>query len=123
MQQIFSVNMHTIHEADGMTGLPVFMLAATGSTSDIKLVYKLLREHPPEFIYLINDGYPDTTIGNTRNRVRDKFVRKKRHRYWGLRPLTSAPPPPTFAPPPPTSVTQPYISAPQRSIFILPPNW
>jgi len=50
MQQIFSVNMSAIHEVDGMTGLPVFVLAAAGPRSDIESVYNLLREYPPAIL-------------------------------------------------------------------------
>jgi len=46
MRQVFSVNMPVIHDADGMTGLPVFMLAAVGPTSDIESVYGLLNAYP-----------------------------------------------------------------------------
>jgi len=46
-KQIFGANMPSIVEVDGSTGLPPFMLAAVGSTSDIESVYNLLREYPP----------------------------------------------------------------------------
>merc|ERR1740124_1570587 len=66
MQQIFSVNMSAIHEVDGMTGLPVFMLAAAGPTSDIEAVYNLLREYPPAIVGLIRDSHPNTSIDTAR---------------------------------------------------------
>merc|ERR1740124_528464 len=56
IRQIFSVDMPSIHEVDGVTGLPVFVLAAVGPKSDIEAVYNLLREYPPAIVYcLINN--------------------------------------------------------------------
>jgi len=46
MKQIFTSNMPVVNEIDVLTGLPLFMLAATGPTSDIESVYNLLRECP-----------------------------------------------------------------------------
>jgi len=46
MKQIFSVNMATIEQMDGLTGLPLFMLTATQENSDIESVYNLLKENP-----------------------------------------------------------------------------
>ena len=48
-----------------MTGLPVFMLATAGPTSDIELVCNLLREYPPVITGLINDSHPNTSAGTT----------------------------------------------------------
>jgi len=62
MRQIFSFNMPAIHEVDLMTGLPVFMLAAVGPTSDIESVYNLLREYPPAIVGLINENHPTPTV-------------------------------------------------------------
>jgi len=45
-RQIFNSNMPVINEIDVLTGLPLFMLAAAGPTSDIESVYNLLREYP-----------------------------------------------------------------------------
>ena len=38
-----TVNMPTVHEVNMMTGLPVFVQAAVGPTSDIESIYNLLR--------------------------------------------------------------------------------
>ena len=65
MRQIFSANMPAIHEVDGMTGLPVFVLAAVGPTSDIESVYNLLRKYPPAIVGLINDIHPNTSTVTT----------------------------------------------------------
>jgi len=78
IRQIFSVDMPSIHEVDGVTGLPVFVLAAVGPKSDIEAVYNLLREYPPAIVYcLINNIHPNTSTGITRKRSQDKFVKKK----------------------------------------------
>merc|ERR1740124_2093075 len=62
MRVIFSFNIPAIHEVDLMTGLPVFMLAAVGPTSDIESVYNLLREYPPAIVGLINENHPTPTV-------------------------------------------------------------
>ena len=36
MKQFFTVNMAVLHEADSLTGLPRFMLATIGPTSDLE---------------------------------------------------------------------------------------
>jgi len=46
MEQIFTSNMPVVNEIDELTGLPLFMLAATGPTSDIESVYNLLKIVP-----------------------------------------------------------------------------
>jgi len=46
MKEIFTSNMPVVNEIDVLTGLPLFMLAATGPTSDIESVYNLLKEYP-----------------------------------------------------------------------------
>jgi len=46
VKQVFTLNMPVINEIDVLTGLPLFMLAATGPTSDIESVYNLLKEYP-----------------------------------------------------------------------------
>ena len=46
MKQIFASNMPVVNEIDVLTGLPLFMLAAIGPTSDIESVYNLLKEYP-----------------------------------------------------------------------------
>jgi len=77
MQKIFSVNMPAIHEVDGMTGLPVFMLAAAGPTSDIEAVYNLLREYPPAIVGVMSNSHPNTSTGTVQKRGQDTFVKKK----------------------------------------------
>jgi len=49
MQQIFTANMPVINEIDALSGLPLFLLAATGPTSDLESVYNLLKELPGAF--------------------------------------------------------------------------
>jgi len=51
LKQIFAANMPVINEIDVLTGLPLFMLAATGQTSDIESIYNLLKELPAAIIY------------------------------------------------------------------------
>jgi len=68
MQQIYSANMSAIYEVDEISGLPVFVLAAVGPTSDIEAVYNLLREYPPVISGLIRDSHPDTSTGSARKR-------------------------------------------------------
>jgi len=46
VRQIFNANMPLIQEIDVLTGLPVFMLAAVGPTSDMESIYNLLKEYP-----------------------------------------------------------------------------
>ena len=44
MHHMFSVNMPVIQEEDRIIGLPLFRLVVVGPTSDIELVYRLLRD-------------------------------------------------------------------------------
>ena len=74
--QIFAVNMPAIHEVDKLTGLPVFMLAAVGPTSDIESVYNLLKEYPSA-IGFKNDIHQNASTGTTRKRGQRKFVKRK----------------------------------------------
>ena len=46
MQQMFDGNMPAIYEADEVTALPLFMLAAVGKKSDIESIFNLLKEYP-----------------------------------------------------------------------------
>jgi len=46
MKYIFDYYMSAVNEVDALTGLPLYMLAAVGPTSDIESVYNLLRENP-----------------------------------------------------------------------------
>jgi len=63
MRHMFSVNMPVIQEVDRIIGLPLFRLVVVGPTSDTELVYRLLREYPPEIVGLINDSHPNTSTG------------------------------------------------------------
>jgi len=45
-KQIFTANMQIINKIDARSGLPLFLLAAAGPTSDIESVYNLLKEFP-----------------------------------------------------------------------------
>ena len=64
MSLVFNVYIPGINEIDMLTGLPVFMLAATGPNSDIESVYNLLREYPPamSFIDISITGSPRKRI-------------------------------------------------------------
>merc|ERR1712008_340334 len=57
MNQIFTSNMPVVNEIDELTGFPLFMLAATGPTSDIESVYNLLKECPS--VINIMNNIPD----------------------------------------------------------------
>ena len=46
MKQFLAANMTVLHEVDSVTGLPLFMLAAVGKSSDLESVYNLLVEYP-----------------------------------------------------------------------------
>merc|ERR1740139_1653799 len=46
MKQIFTANMPAIYQIDSRSGLPLFMLAAAGPTSNIESVYNLLKDFP-----------------------------------------------------------------------------
>jgi len=56
MRQIFTSNMPVINEIDVVTGLPLFLLAATGPTCDIESVYNLLKECPSA-VTITNQGH------------------------------------------------------------------
>jgi len=71
IQKIFSKKMPAIHDVDVITGLPVFVLAAVGPTSDIEAVYNLLREYPPVIVCLMNDSHPNTSTGTARKKGQD----------------------------------------------------
>jgi len=80
MQQIFSVKIPAVHEVDIMTGLPVFVLAAVGPTSDIESVYNLLREYPPAIVGLMNNFHPRSPPGTVKRGVRIILSRKRAKR-------------------------------------------
>jgi len=46
LKPIFVANMPAVYKVDAVTGLPVFMLAAVGESSDMESVYHLLRQLP-----------------------------------------------------------------------------
>jgi len=46
LEPIFVANMPAVYKVDAVTGLPVFMLAAVGGSSDMESVYHLLRQLP-----------------------------------------------------------------------------
>ena len=47
MKIFFLENMLALHDIDVITGLPLFMLAAVGSDSDLESTYNLLKNYPP----------------------------------------------------------------------------
>ena len=65
MKQIFTSNMPVVNEIDVLTGLPLFMLAATGPTCDIESVYNLLKECP-------------SAVNVTNNRLDKHFTERTR---------------------------------------------
>jgi len=67
MKQIFTLNMPVVNEIDVLTGLPLFMLAATGSTCDIESVYNLLKECPSA-MNIMNNRHDIHSTERTRNR-------------------------------------------------------
>ena len=67
MKQIFALNMPVINEIDVRTGLPLFMLAATGPTCDIESVYNLLKENPGA-INIMNNRHDTKSTKRTRKR-------------------------------------------------------
>ena len=46
VRHVFNANMPAIQELDVITGLPVFMLTAIGTSSNLESIYNLLREYP-----------------------------------------------------------------------------
>jgi len=54
VKQVFDLYMPVIEGKDGLTGLPLFMLAAIGGDSDFESVYNLLREYPAAIQYEID---------------------------------------------------------------------
>ena len=74
MKQIFTSNMPVVNEIDVLTGLPLFMLAATGPTSDIESVYNLLKEYPSA-INIMSNRHDKHSTKRTRKRGRVEFSR------------------------------------------------
>ena len=58
MEHIFNAYMPVIHEIDVISGLPLFMLAATGPTSNIESAYNLLKEYPVAISIHQNNSIP-----------------------------------------------------------------
>merc|ERR1712008_371922 len=79
MKQIFSSNMPVVNEIDVLTGLPLFMLAATGPTSDIESVYNLLKECPSAINIMNNrhDNHDNHSTESTRKKGGDEFVQRR----------------------------------------------
>jgi len=65
--------MPVVNEIDVLTGLPLFMLAATGPTSDIESVYNLLKEYPSA-MNIMNNRPNTHSTGRIRKRGRVEFV-------------------------------------------------
>jgi len=72
MELIFTSNMPVITEMDVLTGLPVFMLAATGPTSDVESVYNLLKEYPSS-INIMNNRHDKHSTERMRKRGSEFF--------------------------------------------------
>merc|ERR1740124_767220 len=67
VRQILAVNMPVVYDVDGLTGLPVFMLAAVGPQSNIESVYHLLKEYPSA-LGLMNNQHQTTNIMSSCNK-------------------------------------------------------
>jgi len=76
VKKIFAVNMPAIHDVDDLTGLPVFMLAGIGPTSDIESVYNLLKEYPTAG-GLMNNNHLNALTGTTRKIEQGEFIKNK----------------------------------------------
>jgi len=65
-ERIFNAYMPVIHKIDGLSGLPLFMLAAAGPASDIESVYNLLKEYPAAISLTrhtrTSENFTDSTI-------------------------------------------------------------
>jgi len=68
LRLIFNANMPVVNEIDVLTGLPLFMLDATGPTSDIESIYNLLKECPAA-ISIINNKRDNSSTDSRRKRV------------------------------------------------------
>lgn len=73
VRQIFRANMPVVNEIDLLTGLPLFMLAAAGPTSDIESTYNLLREYPAAIMPTMNSRHQMSTADSARKRVNNIF--------------------------------------------------
>lgn len=57
VRRIFEANMPAIGEVDGITGFPLFMLAAVGPRGKLASIYNLLREYPTAMeVYGVHAG-------------------------------------------------------------------
>jgi len=68
MEEIFTVNMPVVQEIDVLTGLPLFMLAAAGPTSDTESIYNLLKEYPSA-MSLVNQGHQNSFTDSIRKEI------------------------------------------------------
>jgi len=68
MKQIFTANMPAIYQIDSRSGLPLFMLAAAGPTSNIESVYNLLKEFPGVISFNESKLLENTSNKSTRKR-------------------------------------------------------
>merc|ERR1711935_648017 len=72
VKQVFMSNMPVVNEIDLLTGLPLFMLAAIGPTSDIESIYNLLKECP-SVIDITNNRHDKHSDERTRKRGGGEF--------------------------------------------------
>lgn len=70
LRKVFIANMPIINEIDLLTGLPLFMLAAAGPTSNIESVYRLLKEDPTA-INIMDNKHQSSSPDNRRKRIRE----------------------------------------------------
>jgi len=70
MKQIFMANMPVINEIDPLSGLPLFLIAAAGPSSNIESVYNLLHEFPGAMSF--NESQLLTNISNESTRKRKR---------------------------------------------------
>jgi len=79
VRQILAVNMPVIYDVDGLTGLPVFMLAAVGPKSNIESVYHLLKEYP-SVVGPLNNKHQNTSACPATNKIQDNCIKNKRQK-------------------------------------------
>merc|ERR1740136_438871 len=79
IRQILAVNMPVIYEVDGLTGLPIFMLAAVGPKSNIESVYHLLKEYPSA-LGPLNNKHQNTSSCPATNKIQDNCYKNKRQK-------------------------------------------
>jgi len=79
IKRVFLVNMPAVQEVDEITGLPLFILAAIGPTSDIESIYRLLIENPCAILWggkLMWDGKSDSRILPIKKLVKPQILKK-----------------------------------------------